>query len=60
MKVKIVKCSNWMYWYHNKIHETYRVVRAYDDGYIVRADDGFLNVIKPEDCDIVNEDGDAL
>lgn len=60
MKVKIVKCSDWMYWYHNQIHEVYTVYKVYDDGYIVRADDGFLNVIRPQDCEIVVEDKDAL
>jgi hypothetical protein len=45
-----------MYWYHNQIHEVYRVLRIADGEYIVRADDGFLNIIKPEDCEIVIDD----
>lgn len=60
MKVKITKCSDWMYWYHNQINEIYTVLRIEGDDLIVRADDGFLNVLKSKDCEIIVGDRDAL
>jgi len=58
MKVKITKCNDRMMWYSSHVGEIYDVHRdcSKDTGeYIVRASDGYLNIIRFQDCIVVND-----
>lgn len=59
MKIKITKCSDSMMWYSKHIGEIYSVVRDYSlhsNEYLVRDAYGYLNIVRPKDCEIVGED----
>lgn len=57
MRVIIKRCSDPFYWYADKIGCEWNVRRDCGDEYIVRASDGFLNIIKKKDCEVIeNED----
>ena len=59
MKIKITKCSDSMMWYSKHIGEVYTVVRDYSthsNEYLVRDAYGYLNIVRPKDCEIVGED----
>jgi hypothetical protein len=51
--LKIVKCSDSLMWYQNKIGETVQLVREYEDCYMSREPAGYLNVVRLEDAEIV-------
>ena len=58
MKVKITKCSDSLMWYSKHIGETYHVIKDYSkesNEYLVRASDGYLNIIRVYDCEIVRD-----
>lgn len=58
MKIKITKCSDSMMWYSKHIGEVYTVVRDYSthsNEYLVRDAYGYLNIVRPKDCEIVGE-----
>ena len=51
--LKIVKCSDPLMWYQNKVGETVQLVREYEDCYMSREPAGYLNVVRLEDAEIV-------
>ena len=55
MWIKIVRCSDNMYWYVHHIGNIYKVVRTESDCHFVRAADGYLNIVMFEDCVEVDE-----
>ena len=44
--LKLIKCSDPMMWYINKVGETVAFVREYDDCYMSREPAGYLNIVK--------------
>lgn len=59
LKIKITNCSDSLMWYSKHIGEVYTVVRDYSthsDAYLVRDAYGYLNIVRPKDCEIVGED----
>ena len=59
LKIKITKCSDSSMWYSKHIGEVYTVVRDYSthsNAYLVRDTYGYLNIVRPKDCEIVGED----
>lgn len=54
-KVMIVKCTDKLMWYRHNIGKTFNIHRELKDEYLVRADDGYLNIIKKSDCTPVSE-----
>ena len=59
LKIKITNCSDRLMWYSKHIGEVYTVVRDYSthsNAYLVRDAYGYLNIVRPKDCEIVGED----
>lgn len=59
LKIKITNCSDSLMWYSKHIGEVYTVVRDYSthsNAYLVRDTYGYLNIVRPKDCEIVGED----
>ena len=59
LKIKITNCSDRLMWYSKHIGEVYTVVRDYSthsNAYLVRDTYGYLNIVRPKDCEIVGED----
>lgn len=54
-QLKIIKCSDNLYWYNNLIGQTVPLLREYEDCYMSREPDGFANIIKKEDAEVVDE-----
>lgn len=54
-KIMIVKCTDKLMWYRHNIGKTFNIHRELKDEYLVRADDGYLNIIKKHDCIPVQE-----
>ena len=51
--LKIVRCSDTLMWYRDKVGETVPLVRKYDDCYMSREPAGYLNIIRLDDAEIV-------
>ena len=51
--LKIVRCSDTLMWYRDKVGETVQLVREYDDCYMSREPAGYLNIIRLDDAEIV-------
>lgn len=51
--LKIVKCSDPLMWYQDKVGETVQLVREYEDCYMSREPAGYLNVVRLGDAEIV-------
>ena len=59
LKIKITNCSDSLMWYSKHIGEVYTVVRDYSthsNEYLVRDAYGYLNIVRPKDCEIVGEE----
>lgn len=59
LKIKITNCSDRLMWYSKHIGEVYTVVRDYSthsNAYLVRDAYGYLNIVRPKDCEVVGED----
>ena len=59
LKIKITNCSDSLMWYSKHIGEVYNVVRDYSthsNEYLVRDAYGYLNIVRPKECEIVGED----
>jgi hypothetical protein len=54
--VEVTSCLNPIYWYNKSLYKRYVVVREVEEGYIVRADDGYLNVILAADAQTIEDD----
>ena len=58
LKIKITNCSDRLMWYSKHIGEVYTVERDYSthsNAYLVRDTYGYLNIVRPKDCEIVGE-----
>ena len=51
--IKIIKCSDPLMWYREKVGDTVQLVREYEDCYMSREPAGYLNIVKLEDAEIV-------
>lgn len=54
MKLLIIKCSDSMFWYANKIGQEVEFIREESDCYLSKEDAGFINIVKKEDAIIKN------
>ncbi len=54
MRIKILRCSDSLFWYNSRINETFYVQRIESDRYWVREEDttGYLNFVLFKDCEI--------
>lgn len=53
MLIKITKCCDPMLWYNSHIGEEFATIRLSGEEYLVRASDGYLNIVKIGDCQII-------
>jgi hypothetical protein len=56
--LKILKCSDSLMWYSKLVGEVVPYVREYDDCYMSREPAGYLNIVKLEDAEIIDEEID--
>ena len=56
MLIKIIKCSDVLFWYNSYIGSTFEAYREYKDQYLARAPDGYSNIIKKIDCEVVQNE----
>lgn len=56
--LKILKCSDSLMWYNNLVGQTVPYIREYSDCYMSREPAGFLNIVKLEDAEIIDEEID--
>lgn len=60
MKIKIIKVSDSLLWYNNKIGQVFTPYREYPESYLVRATDGYSNIVYKTDSEIIlKEETDA-
>lgn len=52
MLIKIIKCSDPLMWYNSHIGGEFDAYRLSGDEYLVRAPDGYSNIIKVSDCEL--------
>lgn len=55
MQIEIKKCSDSLMWYAGHIGKRVTLVRNYQDGFLVVALDGYLNMVLHDDAEIVEE-----
>ena len=55
MMLKIIKCSDSLLWYKDLVGQTVPLIREYDDCYMSREPDGFANIVKKDDAEVINE-----
>jgi len=55
MKLKLIKCSDSLYWYKDLIGQEVPLLREYEDCYLSREPDGYANIVRKEDAEVVNE-----
>lgn len=56
--LKIIKCSDSLMWYSNLVGQVVPYVREYSDCYMSREPAGYLNIVKLEDAEIIDEEID--
>jgi hypothetical protein len=56
--LKIIKCSDSLMWYNKLVGQVVPYVREYDDCYMSREPAGYLNIVKLEDAEIIDEEID--
>ena len=55
MMLKIIKCSDSLLWYKDLVGQSVPFIREYDDCYMSREPDGFANIVKKDDAEVINE-----
>ena len=55
--LKIIKCSNLMYWYRDHIGGIFPYLREDMDCYITREPEGYTNIIKKTDAEKIETPG---
>lgn len=55
MQIKITKCQDSLLWYNTHIGQVFIPYREYPESYLVRATDGYSNIIYKTDCEVINE-----
>jgi hypothetical protein len=58
--IKIIKCSDPLMWYREKVGDTVVLVREYEDCYMSREPAGYLNIVKLEDAEIVEISAESV
>jgi hypothetical protein len=53
--LKIIKSSDPHYWYTPLIGQMVPFLREYDDCYMSREPEGFANIVRKEDAEIIEE-----
>ncbi len=55
-KLLIKQCPDRMMWYRDKVGQTVPHVGKWPEGYKSREDEGYLNIVKFEDAEVVDGD----
>jgi hypothetical protein len=56
MMIYIKSAKDHKFWYANSIHNSYSVIVEGKDEYVVRDNEGYLNIVLKEDAEVVNAD----
>lgn len=54
-ELKILKCSDSHMWYSNLVGQTVPLLREYEDCYMSREPEGFANIVRKEDAEVIHE-----
>lgn len=54
MTIKIIKCNDKLMWYSSMLGSTLYVVREDEDYFWCREPDGYLNIVKKEDAEVLD------
>jgi hypothetical protein len=54
-EIKVISCRDSLLWYSSSIGKAFIAYREYGDSYLVRAIDGFSNIVYKCDCEILKE-----
>lgn len=54
-KLRITKCSDSRMWYANLVGATVPLLREIPEGYLSREPDGYTNIVRREDAEVVDE-----
>lgn len=55
-KVKVKGYSDSLFWYANHVGEVFVTINETAEDYLVRASDGYSNIILKKDCEEVKDD----
>ncbi len=53
MTLKIIKCSDPHLWYADRVGEELPLIREYSDCFMSREPEGYMNVIRKSDAEVV-------
>jgi hypothetical protein len=56
MTIQIVSYKDPKFWYANSIHNSYSVIVEGKDEYVVRDNEGYLNIVLKEDAEVLDAD----
>jgi len=56
MRIYIKSAKDFKFWYANSMHNCYRVIVEGKDEYVVRDNEGYLNIVLKEDARVINAD----
>ena len=51
--LKIIRCSDPLMWYSDKVGETVQLVREYEDCFMSREPAGYLNIVRLNDAEVI-------
>jgi|APCry1669189034_1035192.scaffolds.fasta_scaffold143470_2 hypothetical protein len=51
--LKIIRCSDPLMWYSDKVGETVQLVREYEDCFMSREPAGYLNIVRLNDAQVI-------
>lgn len=57
--LRIIKCSDSMLWYARLVGQVVELVREIDIGYYSREPAGYLNIVRRDDAEIIEETYEA-
>jgi hypothetical protein len=55
MTIQIVSYKDHKFWYANSVGKTYTVLTQGADEYVVRDNEGYLNIVLKEDAGVIDE-----
>ena len=56
MRIYIKSAKDHKFWYANSLGNTYAIIVENKDEYVVRDNEGYLNIVLKEDAEVVDAD----
>lgn len=57
-QIRITGCSSSLMWYSDQIGKVFTTINETDEDYLVKAKDGYSNIILKQDCEEVTNDAE--